>query len=98
MPFIELHDFYPGFKLEEECFSKAIVKDVDLTKSRFKKSDLDQEPMSWPRLKSTTELGYERFLEEVTNPKAGEFYPEKDSDGRSIKNTGTTYYITIITD
>jgi len=77
-------------------FSKAIIKDVDQNKSKFKKSDLDQEPMTWPRLKSSKETGYERFLEEVINPKTGEFYPERDSDGRSIKNTGATYYITDI--
>jgi hypothetical protein len=84
--FVQAKDFYPGFKLEEECFSKAIIKDVDQNKSKFKKSDLDQEPMTWPRLKSSKETGYERFLEEVINPKTGEFYPERDSDGRSIKN------------
>jgi hypothetical protein len=63
-PFIQAHDFYPGFKLEEGCFSKAIIKDVD-QKSRFKKkSDLDQEgPMTWPREKHGKETAYERFLE-----------------------------------
>ena len=25
-PFIDAHDFYPGFKLEEECFSKQSLK------------------------------------------------------------------------
>jgi hypothetical protein len=95
-PFIKAHDFYPGFKLEEECFSKAIIKDVD-QKSKFKKkSDIDEEPMTWPREKSGKETAYERFLEEALNPKNGEFYPQKDEDGRSIKNTGAMYYITDI--
>jgi hypothetical protein len=95
-PFIKAVDLYPGFKLEEECFSKAIIKDVD-QKSKFKKkSDLDQEPRTWPREKSGKETAYERFLEEVINPKTGEFYPERDNDGRSIKGTGATYYITDI--
>jgi hypothetical protein len=49
--------------------------------------------MSWPRLKSTVEISYESFLEETINPKTGEFYPEKDNDGRAIKGTGVTYYI-----
>jgi hypothetical protein len=95
-PFVEAYDFYPGFKLEEECFSKAVIKDVD-QKSRFKKkSDLDQEPMTWPREKSGKETDYERLLEEPLNPKTGEFYPQKDEDNRAIKNTGTTYFITDI--
>jgi hypothetical protein len=93
---MKAHDFYPGFKLEEESFSKAIIKDVDQNKSRSKKSDLDQEPMTWPREKTGKETGYERFIEEVINPKTGEFYPEKDGDVRSIKNTGATQYITDI--
>jgi hypothetical protein len=96
-PYVKAHDFYPGFKLEEECFSKAIIKDVDQKSSKFKKkSDLDQEPMTWPREKSGKQTSYERFLEEVINPKTGEFYPQKDDDGRSIKATGVTYYITDI--
>jgi hypothetical protein len=91
-PFVKVHDFYPGFKLEEECFSKAIVRDLEQ-----KSSKKDQEVVTtWPRMKSSKETGYERFLEEVINPKTGEFYPEKDQDNRSIKNTGATYYITDI--
>jgi hypothetical protein len=39
---------------------------------------------------------YERFLEEAINPKTGEYYPEKDEDGRSIKPSGLMYYITDI--
>jgi hypothetical protein len=35
--FVQAKDFYPGFELEEEYFSKAIIKDVDQNKSRFKK-------------------------------------------------------------
>ncbi len=81
---------------EEECFSKAIIKDMDQNKSRSKKSELDQEPMTWPRIKSAAETGYERFLEEVINPKTGEFYPQKDDDNRAIKGTGATYFITDI--
>ena len=56
-PYLEPHDFYPGFKLEEESFSKAIIKDVDhSSKSKFrKKSELDEEPYSWPRWKSGAE-------------------------------------------
>jgi len=97
-PFIKAVDLYPGFKLEEECFSKAIIKDIGQTtsKSRSKKSDLDQEPMTWPRLKSSRETSYERFLEEVINPKTGDFYPQKDDDNRAIKGTGATYFITDI--
>jgi hypothetical protein len=97
-PFIKAVDLYLGFKLEEECFSKGIIKEVDQNKSRFKKkSELDQHgPMTWPREKSAKETSYERFLEEVINPKTGEFYPERNNDGRSIKGTGATYYITDI--
>jgi hypothetical protein len=70
-PFIKAVDLYPGFKLEEECFSKAIIKDVDQNKSRFKKkSELDQDgPMSWPREKSAKETSYERFVEESLIPR-----------------------------
>jgi hypothetical protein len=92
-----MHDFYPGFKLEEECFSKAIIRDLDSNRKKKGKSDLDQEaPMTWPRQKSVKETSYERFLEEVINPKTGEFYPQKDDDNRAIKNTGATYFITDI--
>lgn len=52
--------------------------------------------MTWPREKSAKETGYERFLEEVLNPKTGEFYPERDNDSRPIKNTGALYFITDI--
>jgi hypothetical protein len=96
---IKAADFYPGFKMEEEYFSNAIIKDVDqkttIRKKSNNKSQLEQGPLTWPRLKSVKELGYETFLEEVINPKSGEFYPQKD-DGRSIKGTGATYYITDI--
>jgi hypothetical protein len=96
-PFIKAYDFYPGFKEEEKCFSKAIVKDIDQKSSKFKKkSDLDQKPMTWPREKSGKETAYERFLEEALDPKNGEFYPQKDEDNRAIKNTGATYFITDI--
>jgi hypothetical protein len=98
-PIIKATDFYPGFKMEEECFSNAIIKDVDqkttIRKKSNNKSELEQGPLTWPRLKSVKELGYEGFLEEVINPKSGEFYPQKN-DGRSIKGTGATYYITDI--
>ena len=49
-PFIKAHDFYPGFKLEEECFSNAVFKDLDETtpssrkKKSSTKSDLEQGP------------------------------------------------------
>jgi hypothetical protein len=97
-PFIEMHDFYPGFKEEEKCFSSAIIKDMNESPSRKKKgkSDLDQEPMTWPREKSGIERAYELFLDETVNPKTGEFYPQKDEDNRAIKGTGATYYITDI--
>jgi hypothetical protein len=87
-----MHDFYPGFKLEEACFSKAIIKDVDQKITKKK----DQEQMSWPHEKSVKQTSYERFLEEAINEKTGEFYPQKDEDNRAIKNTGATYYITDI--
>lgn len=97
-PFIQAHDFYPGFKEEEKSFSSAIIRDVDLKTTKKKgKSDLDQEgAMTWPREKSSRETSYEQFLEETINPKTGEFYPQKDEDNRAIKNTGATYYITDI--
>jgi hypothetical protein len=96
-PFIKAVDLYQGFKMEEECFSKAIVKDVDqsTSKSRSRKSDLDQEPMTWPREKSGTETAYERFLGETVNPKTGEFYPEI-KDKIPVPKTGALYYITDI--
>lgn len=90
-PFIDAHDFYPGFKLEEECFSKAVIKDVD---SKSKKKD--QEPLTWPREKSVKQTSYESFLEEAINLKTGEFYPQKDQDNHSIKNTGALYFYTDI--
>lgn len=93
-PFIDAHDFYPGFKLEEECFSKAIIKDMD-SNSKSKKTK-DQEPITWPREKSVKQTSYEAFIEEAINPKTGEFYPQKDQDNRSIKGTGATYYVTDI--
>ena len=98
-PFIQAHDFYSGFKLEEECFSKAMIKEID--QSRFKKksskSDLDQEgPTTRPHEKSTKQLAYERFLEESINEKTGEFYPKRDENGVAKKDTGCTYFINTI--
>lgn len=90
-PFIKAHDFYPGFALEEECFSNAIIKDVD---SKSKKKD--QESMTWPREKSVKQSGYEQFILDAINEKTGEFWPQKDQDNRAIKNTGALYYYTDI--
>ena len=91
-----MHDFYPGFKLEEEYFSKAIIKNVNESQSKKKsKSDLQEEPMTWPREKSGRETAYERFLEEVIDPESGEFYPEI-KDKIPVPKTGATYYITDI--
>jgi len=75
-PFTKVVDLYPGFKMEEECFSKAIIKDVNESPSRKKKSksDIDQEPMTWPREKSGEETAYERFLDETVDPKTGALY------------------------
>jgi hypothetical protein len=78
-PFIKAHDFYPSFKLEEECFSNAMIKDIDepaRTKKKSK-SEIEQGPRIWPREKAPNQRGDENFLEEVINPKTGEFYPEK---------------------
>ena len=87
-----MHDFYPGFKLEEECFAKAIVRDInESTRKSKSKSDLNQEPFTWPHMKSTSQLSYETFLEQVINQKSGEFYPQRDKDDKPIKNTGATY-------
>ena len=96
--FIDAHDFYPGFKLEEECFSSAKIKDMNESRSKKKgqgKSELDHEPMTWPREKSVKETSYEHFLEEVINQKTGQFYPQI-KDKIPIKGTGATYYITDI--
>ena len=98
-PFIKLVDLYPGFKLEEECFAKVIIKDVE-KKSKFRrKSDLDfdEGPLSYPREKPGKQTAYERFLEDAVDSKTGEFYPQRESDGRTpIKNTGCNYYINAI--
>ena len=96
-PFIKAEDLYPGFKEEEKCFSSAIIKDMNESRKKKGKSDLDQEPMTWPREKGSRETAYELFLEEVINPKTGEYFPERDASGAAIKNTGLTYYITDIT-
>jgi hypothetical protein len=48
------------------------------------------------RWKGAKETGYEHFVEEVINPRTGDFYPERDNDGGSIRGTGATYYITDI--
>lgn len=66
------------------------------TSKKKPKSDVDQEPMSWPREKPTKELSYEQFLDEIFNPKTAEFYPKKDTDNRAIPRTGATYFITDI--
>jgi len=94
-PFIKAHDFFPGFKLEEECYSKAIISDMNQEPRSKKKSNTDDEPNTWPRQKTVNETKYERFLEQVIND-AGEFYPQKDDSGAAIKNTGCYYYITDI--
>ena len=98
-PFIKAEDLYPGFKEEEKCFSSAIIRDVDSKSKKKGKTDLDQDegPMTWPREKSANETTYELFLEQVVNPKTGEYFPQRDASGAAIKNTGLTYYVTDIT-
>lgn len=53
-PFTKMYDFYPGYKLEEECFSKAIITDPDSSKRKKgikSKGDIET-PTYWPRTKS----------------------------------------------
>ena len=56
----------------------------------------DQEPTTWPRLKSVKESSYEQFLSDAINADTGKFYPQKDEDNRSIKGTGALYLYTDI--
>ena len=68
------------------------------TRKKKGKSDIDQEgTMTWPREKSANETAYELLLEQVINPKTGEYFPERDASGAAVKNTGLKYYITDIT-
>jgi hypothetical protein len=61
-------DFFPGFKLQQEEFSKAKLKNNK----------------SWPYIKSVTERSYERFITDVVNPSNGCYYPITDENNYSV--------------
>jgi hypothetical protein len=65
----------PETKISYSIYFKRYQEFMGPSSSKKKgKSDLDQEPMTWPREKSVKQTSYESFLEEVINPKTGEFY------------------------
>lgn len=90
----EFHDFCPGYEKEAAEYRKAVIRDINVNPKG--KKGKEQEEQSWPRLKSTDELNYEKWVENVTNSK-NQFNPHKDEDNRAIPNTGAFKTIRSIT-
>ena len=62
-------DFFPGFKLQEEQYSKVKIPNGK----------------SWPRAKSPLELRYEQFISDCVNPSNNRFYTPLDENNYPIK-------------
>ncbi|HEY7226956.1 MAG TPA: hypothetical protein VH481_02400 [Nitrososphaeraceae archaeon] len=68
---LKLHDFIPKWKLEEECFKKAVVYD-------FATKKISED--GWPRFKPVAQIVYENWLMKVVNSRTGDFYPKKNRE------------------
>jgi hypothetical protein len=67
-------DLVPKWKLEEQCFEDAKMK------------DLDGKEFTWPRTKPGEQRKYEQyFLDKVVDPTSGHYYPKRDEDGRPVR-------------
>jgi hypothetical protein len=90
----EFYDFIPGFEKQAAESKKAELPDYEgfnkKNKGKGKKGELEveEEPVTWPYMKSTLELAYENWIEKVANEKTRKFFPAKDEDNRAIPNTG----------
>jgi hypothetical protein len=90
-------DFCPGYEKQQACYKSAVITETDPKYSKKGKGDTkDNEPRTWPYLKSVEESLYESWVERVTNKK-NQFNPQKDEDNRTIPNTGAYRTIRSIT-
>ena len=71
-------DLCPKWALERQCFTDAKIIDMKTGKQH-----------SWPYKSSdiAAETAYNQFLEKITDPDTGYFYPKRDEDGKPVKTT-----------
>jgi hypothetical protein len=71
-------DLCPRWTLERECYATALIRDMKTHKM-----------VQWPYQSSdiVAENTYNMFLEKVTDPDTGYFYPKRDSEGKAVKTT-----------
>ncbi len=92
---ITYHDFMPGFKKEEEIFSKEIIRGVRMIGDRpAGKNKTDEH---WPRQKPVIQSVYEKFMGKITDKSGKRFNPARDNNGTPIKGTGASHSIMNIT-
>lgn len=65
-------DLWPRWALEKNCFKDAKIRDMKTGKD-----------VQWPYLSSdpVAEIGWSQFLEKITDPDTGFFYPKRHQDG-----------------
>ena len=64
------------WRLEEECYHKVVIKDVQTGKTT-----------KWPRTKPVEQIVYEEWLDKVVDPDTGYYYPKRDYEGKPVKTT-----------
>jgi len=79
---MQVEDLEPRWALEQKCFEDA----GEITDARTGKA-----AGLWPRDKSVPEIQYDNWLDSVIDVNTGQWYPERDSNGTPIKNTGGHY-------
>jgi hypothetical protein len=80
-------EFMPHFSKEKEPYKTAFITDPETKKKT---------EQTFPRLISSLERAYLNWLEKVTNPKTGEYYSQRDSEGNRITGTTAKYAIKVI--
>ena len=71
-------DLWPRWALERDCYKHALIRDIKTGKM-----------VQWPYQSSevVAENKYNIFLDKVTDPDTGYFYPKRDQDGKAVKTT-----------
>ena len=86
-------NFLSKYDKEKKLYEKAIIRDLYSESGRR----LRNQTRTWPRMKETTEVVWEKFLTTVSDVSSGTFWPPRDSQGNIIpKNDGRPncdYYV-----
>lgn len=71
-------DFMPNYKKQEELYKKQKVYAIDEKTGK-------EVQRTWPYIRQTEQILYERWLSKVSNPVTGEFYPQRDENDNPVK-------------